>query len=230
MGNVTLRPRFASRDWNKRIRKSEAKPIWKEAHLEKADPKNGRVFRRTLMGGELVRPREVITELKERRGLEIHRNTLLDYKKRGLIPKPEEKSGGRGRGKIVDYPEETPAEFWASFIQVNVLKLKRDTVTRVRRLALRWQPFAKLPPDLYKWLDVAILRECQNQRGGDDSEGVDLDPMIKECVPELNTSLAFLLSIKWLWEKEKFINGKDEIADRINQILADMFEAQGSEE
>lgn len=60
-----------------------------------------------------MKTEEVLERLAEL-GVVITERTLQRYVKIGLIPKPERKSAGRGKGRITDYPPETPAEAYAS--------------------------------------------------------------------------------------------------------------------
>lgn len=48
-------------------------------------------------------PDEVLVELVKK-GIIVSRKTLLNYENRGLIPKPNRGSGGRGVGRFTDYP------------------------------------------------------------------------------------------------------------------------------
>ncbi|MCL6558948.1 MAG: hypothetical protein K6U74_09115, partial [Firmicutes bacterium] len=61
-----------------------------------------------------ITPDEVIAELKKL-GVNISRNTLLNYEKWGLIPEAERGSHGKGKGRYADYPPETIAEAYASY-------------------------------------------------------------------------------------------------------------------
>ena len=85
----------------------------------------------------IVRPEAVLKKLSEL-GITITERTLQKYVKNELIPMPERKSAGRGRGKITDYPEEAPAEFYASYNQVHgKIKWPLDKVAAARKRALR---------------------------------------------------------------------------------------------
>ena len=59
-------------------------------------------------------PDEVIEKLKNG-GVYISRSTLLRYEQAKVIPEPERGADGRGKGRFTNYPNETPAEFFASW-------------------------------------------------------------------------------------------------------------------
>ncbi len=61
----------------------------------------------------VMRPDMVLERLVEL-GIEVTERTLQKYAKGELIPMPERRSAGRGKGRIADYAKETPAEFFAS--------------------------------------------------------------------------------------------------------------------
>lgn len=60
-----------------------------------------------------ISPNDVMSRIKEY-GINVTGRTLLNYEKAKLIPEPIRKGGGRGVGKITEYPESTVAEFIAS--------------------------------------------------------------------------------------------------------------------
>lgn len=83
-----------------------------------------------------VLAKEVLAELNTL-GIDIKsERTLQRYVKDGLIPLPERRSAGRGRGRITDYKTETPAEFYASYKLRNELKLNVDVIASYREYAL----------------------------------------------------------------------------------------------
>lgn len=55
-------------------------------------------------------PKEVINRLAKM-GIIKDVRTLQRYAKAGLVPNPQIKSSGRGKGKESDYPESTPVDF-----------------------------------------------------------------------------------------------------------------------
>lgn len=78
----------------------------------KAKPKHKNILRFEVFK---MTPDEVIAELKKL-GIKISRSTLLNYEKQGLIPGPKRGGAGKGKGRTTDYPDETPAEFYASHV------------------------------------------------------------------------------------------------------------------
>ncbi len=80
-------------------------------------------------------PDEVLEKLKSL-GIEVTERTLQRYVKDELIPMPERKSGGRGKGRSTDYKEETPAEFYASHRLRFEYGLKADIIARCRKRAV----------------------------------------------------------------------------------------------
>ena len=62
----------------------------------------------------IMRP-EVVLRMLSEFGIDITERTLQKYVKNELIPMPERRSAGRGKGRITDYADETPAEFFASY-------------------------------------------------------------------------------------------------------------------
>ena len=65
-----------------------------------------------------MRQQEVLREL-EKRGASIHPNTLRNWEKWGLIPTAKRRSGGRGVGKITEYPPDTPDVAYAVWWWLN---------------------------------------------------------------------------------------------------------------
>jgi len=64
---------------------------------------------------EAVKAEEVLQRLNNL-GVKIKsERTLQRWAKEGLIPKPDRKSAGRGKGKITEYHEDTPARGFASW-------------------------------------------------------------------------------------------------------------------
>ncbi len=78
-----------------------------------------------------VKTEEVLEKLAEV-GIKRDKRTLQRYVKDGLIPKPQKK------GKHADYPEETPNEFFASWIMKQARK-STEEVARARESALLFE-------------------------------------------------------------------------------------------
>lgn len=92
--------------------------------------------RRPVERGRIkVTPDEVIEKLKK---LEVDttRRTLLNYEKWGLVPEAVRGGAGKGKGRTTDYPDETPAEFYASIKLKSVYGLKVAVIARCRKTAL----------------------------------------------------------------------------------------------
>lgn len=95
--------------------------------------------RRPVERGRIkVTPDEVIEKLKK---LEVDttRRTLLNYEKWGLVPEAVRGGAGKGKGRTTDYPDETPAEFYASIKLKSVYGLKVAVIARCREKGLRME-------------------------------------------------------------------------------------------
>lgn len=82
-----------------------------------------------------ITPDEVVAKLKVL-GVNITRRTLLNYEKDKLIPEPKRGGAGRGKGRTTDYPDETPAEFYASHTLRHGRGFRPDLIARSRKRAL----------------------------------------------------------------------------------------------
>ena len=105
---------------------------------QKSKPKQRGIIR-------IVKP-EVVLHKLEKMGVEITHRTLQRYAEEGLIPKPDTKAAGRGKGKITEYPEETPFQAYASWLLLkgNLRRSKKE-VKRIREMALG---LSKYPEDV----------------------------------------------------------------------------------
>lgn len=84
---------------------------------------------------EIVTAQEVIEKLAEM-GLSTTERTLQRYVKAGLIPIPDRRNAGRGKGKATDYPDETVNEFYASWVlSKGTMRLRQDDVRKAREAA-----------------------------------------------------------------------------------------------
>ena len=82
-----------------------------------------------------MQPDEVLETLSKA-GIHRDKRTLQRYAKAGLIPKPETKAAGRGKGKIADYPQEAPAEMYASLqVMNNYQQFNVNDVAKLRKAA-----------------------------------------------------------------------------------------------
>lgn len=89
----------------------------------------------------LVTPKIVMKKLKEL-GITTTNTTLWRYVKDGLIPEPDTKGAGQGRGKDTDYPEDTPQQFTASYLLRHnkdpyLGKHNKEQTRKAREAALR---------------------------------------------------------------------------------------------
>jgi hypothetical protein len=78
---------------------------------------------------------EVVKELNSL-GIKTSEDSIQRYAKDKLIPMPERKSAGRGQGKISNYADETPAEFYASYVLKHEHRLKSDKIADCRKKGL----------------------------------------------------------------------------------------------
>lgn len=82
--------------------------------------------------GWYMKPDEVIKRLAEL-GITIDRRTLSRYVKWKLVTPPEYRSGGKGVGPIVDYPEHAVAEAAAAAELMQRWRWKKEQVALARR-------------------------------------------------------------------------------------------------
>lgn len=87
-------------------------------------------------GFDVVKPGEVIERLQEW-GISISASGLRNWEKWGLIPTADRKSGGRGLGKITEYPDVTPYELYASWVLMKGrMRLRKEYIREVREAVL----------------------------------------------------------------------------------------------
>jgi hypothetical protein len=104
-------------------------------------------------------PQDVIDQLL-RLGFSVKPKTLQRRYQDELIPRPFMKGGGRGKGTIVLYPDDTPAEFYASEHLKDKLGINFKEVAEIRQIALQgdkkafWTNICKNPKNYaaYVWL------------------------------------------------------------------------------
>jgi len=95
----------------------------------KAKPKHRGIIR-------VMRAEAVLKELEEL-GIKTSERTLQRYVKDDLIPVPERRNAGRGRGRIVDYSKQTAVEFAASIaLRKGKYKYPARDVCIARKIAL----------------------------------------------------------------------------------------------
>lgn len=154
-----------------------------------------------------VSPDEVLGELKKL-GVELSRNTLLNYEKRELIPKADRGSRGKGKGRYADYPPETVAEAYASWHVIHgpVLTESATLFTPSGTYQQFWeetnrQVEAKLSPR-----QVAVVRK----RALDIQSGNPIAGQFKpdvEGVAEWAMSVEMIFALDWLQNKLRVLLG-----------------------
>ena len=84
-----------------------------------------------------MNPREIVAEI-EKRDYKATTRTLQTYVNKNLVPEPKRSGGGRGIGKIAEYPEETIYEYIASYELINgaAHKVSPDELKIYRKRAL----------------------------------------------------------------------------------------------
>ena len=154
------------------------KMFWDNANYNKnmshrqAKPKGRGILR-------IMRPDIILKKLKEL-GVEISERTLQRYVKEGLVPMPERKSGGRGKGKITDYPESTVAEAYASYCLMHGdIKLPPKMVAVARNYALYFEDnpytFRQESGDHVSWAMPLFLSDWLLDKGKAESGNTDRD-------------------------------------------------------
>jgi len=114
-------------------------------------------------------PQDVIDQLL-RLGFSVKPKTLQRRYQNGLIPRPFTKGGGRGKGIIVLYPDDTPAEFYASEHLKNKLGIDFKEVAEIRQIVLQddknafWLNVFKSPKNFAALVWLALKAEAMGQR------------------------------------------------------------------
>lgn len=109
--------------------------LTKRKSKHKIEPRlRGEIYPVKVVGK--VSPNEVIREL-ERRGVNIHRKTLLRWEQADLIPKAKRGSYGQGGGKWADYPDHTVEEALTVQVLREAHKLRGKALTKTRHEGLK---------------------------------------------------------------------------------------------
>ena len=114
-------------------------------------------------------PQDVIDQLL-RLGFSVKPKTLQRRYQDELIPRPFMKGGGRGKGTIVLYPDDTPAEFYASEHLKDKLGIDFKEVAEIRQIALQddknafWLNVFKSPKNFAALVWLALKAEAMGQR------------------------------------------------------------------
>lgn len=83
-----------------------------------------------------MHPDQVVEAIKRLGIIKLSRRTLLRWELDKLIPSSERGSHGRGIGAYSEYPEDTPAEYFASHNLLYGKNLTREEVVNARAAAL----------------------------------------------------------------------------------------------
>ena len=114
-------------------------------------------------------PQDVIVQLL-RLGFSVKPKTLQRRYQDELIPKPFIKGGGRGKGTIVLYPDDTPAEFYASEHLKDKLGINFKEVAEIRQIALQgdknafWLGIFESPKNFAALVWLAFKAKALGQR------------------------------------------------------------------
>ena len=114
-------------------------------------------------------PQDVIDQLL-RLGFSVKPKTLQRRYQDELIPRPFMKGGGRGKGTIVLYPDDTPAEFYASEHLKDKLGINFKEVAEIRQIALQgdkkafWTNICKNPNSFAAYVWLAFKAKALGQR------------------------------------------------------------------
>lgn len=86
----------------------------------------------------LIMKPDVVLAVLSKMGIDTTIKSLQRYSGKELIPKPKTKAAGRGLGKISEYDDLTPAEFFASHKLINEgpIRAKAEDVSKARKKAL----------------------------------------------------------------------------------------------
>ena len=114
-------------------------------------------------------PRDVIEQVS-RLGFSVKPKTLQRRYQDELIPRPFIKGGGRGKGTIVLYPDDTPAEFYASEHLKDKLGITLKEVAEIRQIALQgdknafWLNVFESPKNFAALVWLAFKAKAMGQR------------------------------------------------------------------
>ncbi len=109
-------------------------------------------------------PQDVIDQLSSL-GFSVKPKTLQRRYQDELIPRPFIKGGGRGKGTIVLYPDDTPAEFYASEHLKDKLGISLKEVAEIRQIALQgWLNIFGSPKNFAALVWLAFKAKAMGQR------------------------------------------------------------------
>jgi hypothetical protein len=139
------------------------------------DPYLGGITYGFYANGKVKKPeykltqQDVIDQLSSL-GFSVKPKTLQRRYQDELIPKPFIKGGGRGKGTIVLYTDDTPAEFFASEHLKDKLSLNFKKVSEIRQIALQddknafWLNIFTSPKNFAALVWLALKAEAMGQR------------------------------------------------------------------
>jgi len=177
-------------------------------------------------------PDEVILELKQRANISITRRTLLRYEDAKLIPEAIRGGKGRGRGRVTDYPIETPRETFASYALIHgEPSYKPEFVAKMRKSVKESIEFpnkgkADASPGIISWLMFQLLYTTELYLSGklwtnydyvfrsfdekfkdtlpdDVPESIDLDT-IKQYITIVYPSEEYVAVKQWIYQEKKW--------------------------
>ena len=79
-----------------------------------------------------MNPDEVVRELAKR-GVPIHRKTLLRWEQAGLVPEAKRRALGQGKGWETNYPAELIPEALTAYLLKEIYQLKNGEVAEARK-------------------------------------------------------------------------------------------------
>lgn len=135
-----------------------------------------------------MKPDEVIKRLAEV-GITIDRRTLLRYVTWKLVATPERRSGGKGVGPIVDYPDHAVVEAAGAAELMQQLRWKKERVAAARRF------FAELDQRGVDINDIDFSKPETVTKVCEDLDGV---------TPEGIQAVVIVADVKILWETYRY--------------------------
>lgn len=103
----------------------------KRKHRHRLKPRvKGEIYPVKVVGN--VNPDEVVRELAKR-GVPIHRKTLLRWEQAGLVPEAKRRALGQGKGWETNYPAELIPEALTAYLLKEVYQLKNADIAEARK-------------------------------------------------------------------------------------------------
>lgn len=120
---------------------------WRLAKCHTKSKKDRWAHKFHTRGFSLVKPEEVLEKLQEM-GVKRDKRTLQRYAKLELVPKPKIYHLGRGTGKVSDYPESTPFEFYAGVYLKQFARASFDEIKAARELVKEFEASIERDPSI----------------------------------------------------------------------------------